>query len=73
MKTVHMVRDFDYRSHPRKTVRFRAGQTYSRVIEAAARQIELAGAGRMMEPEHAGEYLTRDARPAFKPRKRGGG
>jgi hypothetical protein len=71
MKTVMMKTDFDYRPHPRKTVRFRAGITYSRVLELAAREIERTGAGRIMdlEPGAAGTYLTRDmvdARPAFR-------
>jgi len=61
MKTVEMFRDFDYRPHPRKTVRFSGGVTYARVLEAAALQIERAGAGRIALPsDPAGTYLTRD-------------
>ena len=70
MKTVELFRDFDYRPHPRKTVRFQSGVTYARVLEAAAREIERAGAGRIVMPssDPAGTYLTRDARAAFQPR-----
>lgn len=51
MKTVEMFRDYDYRAHPRKTIRFHAGVTYARVIEAAAREIEQAEAGRVVHPQ----------------------
>jgi hypothetical protein len=72
MKTVRMIRDYDYTPHPRKTVRFHAGVTYAHVIEAAAREIERAGAGRIVLPDTAGDfYLTRDASHAF-PRNRKG-
>ena len=76
MKTVEMISDYDYRPHPRRTVRFRGGITYSRVLEIAARRIERAGAGRIItapDPDAAGSYLTRDmidAGHAFRPRKR---
>jgi hypothetical protein len=61
MKTVELFRDFDYRLHPRRSMRFRAGVTYARVLETAARQIEAAGAGRIVMPSGpAGTYLTRD-------------
>ena len=74
MKTVEMFRDFDYRPHPRKTVRFHGGITYARVLETAARQIEAAGAGRIATPSGpAGTYLTRDmvdAGHAFRKGKR---
>lgn len=72
MKTVELFRDFDYRPHKRKTVRFHGGITYSRVLEIAAREIERAGAGRIMvaSPDAAGTYSTRDARPAFTPRRK---
>jgi hypothetical protein len=70
MKTVELFRDYDYRPHRRKTIRFHGGITYTRVLEIAAREIERNGAGRIMTPEAAGTYLTRDASPAFKPRKR---
>ena len=75
MKTVELFRDFDYPLHPRRTVRFRGGITYSRVLEIAARRIESAGACRIItapDPDAAGSYLTRDmvdAGHAF--RKRG--
>ena len=49
MKTVLLFRDFDYRTHQRRTVRFYAGATYTRVIEAAASAIVRAGAGRIVE------------------------
>jgi hypothetical protein len=61
MKTVFMERDFDYPLHPRRTVRFRGGVTYARVLEIAAREIERHGAGRVISPcDPAGSYLTRD-------------
>ena len=70
MKTVELFRDYDYKPHPRKTIRFHAGVTYARVLEAAAREIEKAGAGRIAMPsDPAGTYLTRDASAAF--RKKG--
>ena len=72
MKTVQMLRDFDYHPHPRKTVRFHAGTTYSRVLENAARQIDRAGAGRILAPDVAGDrYLTRDASHAWRITRRG--
>jgi hypothetical protein len=70
MKTVEVWRDYYYHAHPRKTVRFHAGCTYARVLELAAREIEHHGAGRILEPDAAGSYLTRDARPAFEPRRK---
>jgi hypothetical protein len=71
MKTVSVFEDFDYHAHPRKMVRFHAGNTYSRVLELAAREIERAGAGRIVPPvEPTGDYWI-DARHAFQPRKRG--
>lgn len=70
MKTVKLFRDFDYRPHPRKTVRFHGGTIYTGVLETAAQEIEHAGAGRIVASGVAGTYQTRDARPAFKPRKR---
>jgi hypothetical protein len=73
MKTVELFRDFDYRPHRRKTVRFHGGTTYSRVIEAAACEIERAGAGRILTSSPAGTYLTRDASHAFKPRRKPNG
>ena len=71
MKTVRMISDYDYTPHPRKTVRFHAGVTYAHVLEAAAREIERAGAGRIMLPDAAGSYITKDAIHAF-PRNRKG-
>jgi len=55
MKTVEMFIDFDYRPHPRKTVRFHAGTTYTRVLELAAREIERHGAGRIVELDKPGD------------------
>lgn len=49
MKTVKMLTHYDYRLHPRRTVRFHAGCTYARVLELAARDIERAGAGRIVD------------------------
>lgn len=71
MKTVELFRDFDYRPHPRKMVRFHAGCTYARVLELAAREIEQSGAGRILDGQDvAGTYLTCDARAAFTPRRK---
>ena len=71
MKIVEMFSDFDYVAHPRRTIRFQGGVTYTRVIERAAQAIERAGAGRIMAapPDAAGDYLTRDASHAFRPRR----
>ena len=69
MKTVYLTRDFDYRPHPRRCVRFHAGTTYSRVLELAAQEIERKGAGRIVhKPSDAAGDLTRDASHAFRPR-----
>jgi hypothetical protein len=69
MKTVYLTRDFDYRPHPRRAVRFVAGVTYSRVIELAAREIERQGAGRIVpKPFDAAGVV--DARGAFLPRNK---
>jgi hypothetical protein len=72
MKTVEVWHDFDYHAHPRKTVRFHGGCTYARVLELAAKEIERHGAGRILDGQAgaAGSYLTRDARPAFEPRRK---
>ena len=72
MKTVYLDRDFDYRPHPRRTVRFHAGITYSRVLELAALEIERNGAGRIVPApslDAAGDCPTVDASHAFKPRR----
>lgn len=45
MKTVKMERDFTYRATPRVFVQYLAGQTYTRVPEAAFRSITAAKAG----------------------------
>jgi phosphate uptake regulator len=55
MKTVEMFRDFDFPLHPRRSVRFVAGTTYSRVLELAAREIERHGAGRIVELDKPGD------------------
>ncbi len=75
MKTVELFRDFDYPLHPRRTVRFRAGTTYSRVLEIIARDIERHGAGRVVDLPSgaAGSYFTRDmvdAGHAFRQKRR---
>jgi hypothetical protein len=73
MRTVELFRDFDYRLHPRRMVRFQGGVIYARVLEAAAQAIEHNGAGRIIAPDAAGTYSTRDltdASHAFRPRKR---
>jgi hypothetical protein len=73
MKTVELFSDFDYRPHPRRTIRFAGGITYARVLELAAREIERKGAGRIVSPQDAaGDYQRRDlvdASDAFRPRK----
>jgi hypothetical protein len=72
MKTVQMLRDFAYRPHPRRSIHFAAGITYTRVIDAAARQIEAAGAGRILSPDVAANgYLIRDASNAWRTTRRG--
>jgi hypothetical protein len=70
MQTVYLNRNFDYRMHPRRMVRFSAGVTYARVIEAAARQIEHHGAGHIVE-RPSSDVAGIDASAAFRPRKRG--
>jgi hypothetical protein len=71
MKTVELFRDFDYRPHPRWSVRFLAGITYRRVLEAAATAIERAGAGRVVPAEHECGVTgqIQDARHAFNRRR----
>jgi hypothetical protein len=59
-----MYRDFDYSPDPRRTIRFCAGVTYVRVIEAAAAAIERAGAGRVTGQADAAGI---DASQAFRP------
>jgi hypothetical protein len=72
MKTVTMLRDYDYAPHPRRSIHFRAGVTYARVLEAAAREIERAGAGRILcPPDTAGTYIVKDASHAFRPGNKG--
>jgi hypothetical protein len=72
MKTVQMLRDYRYVPHPRRSIHFAAGVTYTRVIDAAARQIEAAGAGRILSPDVASNgYLTRDASHAWRINRRG--
>jgi hypothetical protein len=70
MKTVRVVRDFDYRAHKRRTVHFIAGVTYTRVIEAAATAIEQAGAGRILRAssDTVGTAVT-DASDAWRRRR----
>jgi hypothetical protein len=66
MKSVEVFRDFDYQAHPRRTIRFHAGVTYTRVLEAAAKAIERAGAGRVVgQADAAGSII--DASHAFRP------
>jgi len=72
VKTVQMQREFIYRPHPRRSVHFAAGVTYTRVIDAAAKQIVAAGAGRVLAPDVASNgYLTRDASHAWRINRRG--
>jgi hypothetical protein len=65
MRTVAVWRTFDYRPDPRITVRFFAGTIYRRVIEAAARAIEDADAGAIVE--HT-TVTTQDASDAWRRR-----
>lgn len=65
VKTVEMDSDFDYVPDRRVSWRFEAGVTYRRVLEAAAREIERAGAGRII-PHATGSHIV-DAN-AFKRR-----
>ena len=69
MKTVSMIRDFDYVAHPRRTVRFQAGVIYTRVIERAAQAIEQAGAGRIVSSVAAGTSNVTDASDAWRRRR----
>jgi hypothetical protein len=71
VKTVELFRDFDYQAHPRKTVRFHGGVIYSHVLEAAAKAIERAGAGRVVGQAGAAGSII-DASRAFKVRKHAG-
>jgi hypothetical protein len=71
MKTVKFFRSFDYRPNSHMTVRFIGGITYRHVLEAAARQIERAGAGRIVcnETEATDNANVVDAKNAFKRRR----
>lgn len=51
MKTVRMLRDFDYRPTPKFLTAFKGGKTYSRVPEAAAKAIVAAKAGEVVKVE----------------------
>lgn len=53
MKTVRMVRDFDYRAHRCITIAFKKGETYRRVLEAAARAIVKAQAGEIVSNDNS--------------------
>ena len=68
MKTVYLTRDFDYSPHRKITVRFKAGVTYIRVIDAAARAIERADAGRISPPDGAPPPGSIDASSAWRRR-----
>jgi hypothetical protein len=73
MKTVEVHRDFDYRPTPQWGVRFLAGYTYRRVLEAATAAIVRAGAGRVVpSPNNDGDGAAGlvDAFPVFDVRKR---
>ena len=69
VKTVKMLTDYDYRLHPRRSVRFRAGTTYARVLELAARDIERHGAGRIVDlpPDDAAGPDVIDTRHLWTP------
>jgi hypothetical protein len=71
MKTVRLERDFDYCPHRSVTVRFLAGITYRRVLERAARDIERAGAGRIVgcSVDAAGDSSVVDAWNAWQRRR----
>jgi hypothetical protein len=66
VKTVEMERDYAYRLDKRRFVQFKAGITYRRVLEIAAREIERAGAGRIVGSNNDPAGNTVDARDAFR-------
>jgi hypothetical protein len=68
MKTVLMVRDFDYTPHRKWSVRFKQGICYSRVLDAAARAIEQAEAGRIVPQTSALPPNCVDASKVWRPR-----
>jgi hypothetical protein len=70
MKTVEVVRQFDYTppSDRRVMFRFFAGVVYERVIDAAALGIERAGAGRIVTGSAPG-LKSVDAKHAFRKRR----
>ena len=68
MKIVYLTRDFDYSPHRKITVRFKGGATYVRVIDAAARAIERAAAGRILPPDGASPPGSIDASLAWRRR-----
>jgi hypothetical protein len=70
MKIVELFRDYDYVAHPRRTIRFYGGVTYTRVIERAAQAIEQAGAGRIIISVAAGTSSdVKDASHAWRRRR----
>jgi hypothetical protein len=66
MKTVEVTRDYAYRLDKRRLVQFKAGITYRRVLETAAREIERAGAGRIVGSNTDPAGSSVDARDAFR-------
>lgn len=54
MKTVFLELDYDYKPVAAVTIAYRAGQTYERVPEAAARAIVEAGVGRIVGGDDPG-------------------
>ena len=65
MKTVYLTRDFVYRPHWKRHVLFRRGITYRRVLEAAARSIESADAGRIITDDDVMMFGSMDAYHAW--------
>lgn len=65
MKTVYLTRDYVYRPHWKRQVLFKRGETYRRVLEAAARQIERAEAGLVLPDD----MTATDARDAWRRRR----
>jgi hypothetical protein len=51
VKTIRMLRDFDYKPRRSITIAYQAGHVYKRVPEAAARDILRAEAGEVLRQE----------------------
>lgn len=51
MKTVRVLKDFDFQANPRAIIAFKSGQTYDHVTDAAADAIVAASAGEVVEQQ----------------------